>query len=200
MPAGIPATPGRLPLLEIARLRGAPEREVERVPLVRVHLDTGAGLPFVGRLGVQTRPVSREGRRIEVHTVRCDVRVALRDEPLDERDHLGNVVGGLRDHVRILDVQLPPVDHELRRVALGHRERVEPLAARAEGHLVLAPGVRVVDQVPDVGDVHHLLHPQSEVLERPAREVGGQVRIEVADVLVVVDRGPAVVDADLARP
>src|SRR5207244_4832864 len=77
VPAGIPAAPRRIPLLEIAWLRGAPEREIERVALVRVHLDTGAGLPLVGRLRIQARPVAGKGRRVEVHAVGGDVRVAL---------------------------------------------------------------------------------------------------------------------------
>jgi hypothetical protein len=51
--------------------------------------------------------------------------------------------------------------------------------------------------MPDVRDVHDLLHAQPEVLERAARDVGGQIAVEVPDVLVVVDRRPTVVDADL---
>src|SRR5207237_4306702 len=50
VPAGIPAAPRRIPLLEITRLRGTPEREVERVPLIRIHLDACAGLAAVRRL------------------------------------------------------------------------------------------------------------------------------------------------------
>jgi hypothetical protein len=73
------------------------------------------------------------------------------------------------------------------------------LALGADGHLVDAARVGIVDEVADVGDVHHLLHPETGVLERPPRDVGGDVRVQVADVLVVVDRRPAVVDADLAR-
>jgi hypothetical protein len=73
------------------------------------------------------------------------------------------------------------------------------LALGADGHLVDAPRVGIVDEVADVGDVHHLLHLETDVLERAAGDVGGDVRVQVADVLVVVDRRPAVVDADLAR-
>src|SRR5437763_16660893 len=80
VPSGIAATPRRVPLLEIARLRRAPEREVERVPLVRVHFDASAGLAALRRLGVQSRAVSRECRRVEVHTVGSGVRVTCRDE------------------------------------------------------------------------------------------------------------------------
>ena len=42
MPARIPPAPGGIPLLQIAGLRGPPEREVGGMPLVLVHLDTGA--------------------------------------------------------------------------------------------------------------------------------------------------------------
>ena len=200
VPSRIPATPRRLPLLQVAGLRRAPEREVERVALVRVDLDAGAGLALIGRLRVEPRAVSRERRRVEVHPVRGDVRVPFRDEALDERDHRRDVLRRLRDDVRIEDVQLPPVDHELPRVPLGHGERIEVLACRPDSHLVRARGVRVVDEVPDVGDVHDLLHAVAEILEGAPRDIGGQVAVEVADVLVVVDGRAAVVDRDLALP
>ena len=200
MPSRVTAAPRRLPLLQVAGLRRAPEREVERVALVRVDLDAGAGLALVGRLRVQPRAVPGERRRVEVHPVRRDVRVPLRDEALDEGDHRRDVLGRLRDDVRIEDVQLPPIDHELVGVPLGHGERVEVLALRADRHLVDAGGVRVVHEVADVGDVHDLLHAAAEVLEAAPCDVGGQVAVEVTDVLVVVNGRAAVVDADLALP
>jgi hypothetical protein len=69
----------------------------------------------------------------------------------------------------------------------------------ADGHLVHAAGIGIVDEMTDVRDVHHLLGQQSEVLERPASDIGREIAVQVADVLVVVDRRPAVVDTDLAR-
>src|SRR5258706_1057030 len=72
VPAGISAAPRRIPLLQVTWLRGTPEREVERVPLVRVHLDARSGLTAVRRLGVQPRAVSREGGGVEVHAIGCD--------------------------------------------------------------------------------------------------------------------------------
>src|SRR2546428_9421577 len=105
MPPGIAATPWRVPLLEVAWLRTTPQREVGRVPLVLVHLDPRTRDALLGRLGVEARAVPGEGRDIEIHPVRGDVRVALRDQPLDERDHLRDVVRRLRDHLGIEDVQ-----------------------------------------------------------------------------------------------
>ena len=54
----------------------------------------------------------------------------------------------------------------------------------------------VVAHVPDVGDVLHVAHLVAEVLQRPMQEVAEQVRPQVADVGVLVDRAAAGVDAD----
>ena len=167
--------------------------------LVRVHLDARAGLSFVGGLGVEARAVAGEGRDVEVHAVRGDVGVPLVEETLDELDHLRNVIGRLRHHFRIEDVQLVPVDDELFRVGRREVQRVLPLALRRDLHLVFRL-VDVVDGVTDVGDVHHLLHFETEVLERPAYDVRHDVAVEVPDVLPVVDRRSAVVHADPTRP
>ena len=122
------------------------------------------------------------------------------DEPRDQRDHLGDVVGRLRHDLRPQDVELLAVDEELVRVALGEHERIDVLAPRGDGHLVLAADVRVAHQVPDVGDVHHLLHLVAEVLEGAARDIRGEIRVQVADVLVVVDGRAAVVHGEAAGP
>src|SRR5207247_4912116 len=173
--------------------------EVEGVALVGVDLDTRSGLARLRRLGVETRAVPRERRRVEVDAVGGDVRVALRDEALDEGDHLGYVIGRLADDLRIEDVQLRAIDEELLRVALGDGQRIDVLAFRGERDLVLGVGVGIADEVARVGDVHHLLHRVAGVLERTACDVGGEVAVEVTDVLPVVDGRTAVVDAYLAR-
>ena len=197
MPARIPPAPGRIPLLQIARLRGPPERKVGGMPLVLVHLDTRARDAIVGGLRVEPRAVSRKGGDVEVHAVGGDVRVALLDEPLDEVDHRSDVLGRLRHHVGVEDVEPPTVGDELSGVELGDLKRILPRAPRAQRHLVLAR-VRVVDDVTDVRDVHDLHHPVAEVFERPPHHVRDEVGVEIPDVLPVVYGRTAVVDADRA--
>ncbi len=199
MPPGIAAAPWRIPLLQVVGLRLAPEREVERVALVRVHVDARARLARVRRLGVEARAVARERRGVEIHPIDGDVRMSRRDQALDELDHLGDVLGGLRHDVRLEDVELAAIDEELFRVALRDHERIDVLAPRADRHLVLASDVGVADEMAGVGDVHHLPHAVAEVFERPAHDIRRQIAVEIADVLVVVDGRAAVVDAELAR-
>ena len=99
-------------------------------------LDARALLPLLRRFGVEARPVSGECRHVEIDAVGRDIRVALRDEPLDQRDHLGDVIRRLRDHLRIENVQLVPVVHEEARVFVRDLEWRLPRPLGADGHLV----------------------------------------------------------------
>ena len=59
-----------------------------------------------------------------------------------------------------------------------------------EFHLVFAH-VLIGGQVADVGDIHHLAHFVAIIFESAPQDVRENIRSEVADVRVVVDRRPA---------
>ena len=122
----------------------------------------------------------------------------LVDESRDERDHLGDVVGRLGHDVRLEDVELAAIVHELLGVLTGQCLGVAALALGREHHPIFAL-VDVADDVADIGDVHHGLHAVPEVFERAALNVRHDVAIEVPDRLPVVDRRAAVVDPGLTR-
>src|SRR5262249_3721596 len=89
--AGAPrARPRRL-----AGLRRLPHGEVARVTLPLVHLDTGPRQQFLEVLARETA-VRREAAYLEIDVAGDDVGDASANEPLDERDHRRDVVGGLR--------------------------------------------------------------------------------------------------------
>ncbi|MNT35246.1 hypothetical protein D3C72_1712670 [compost metagenome] len=71
-------------------------------------------------------------------------------------------------------------------------------AGAARLDLVVA-AVRIRRQMTDVRDVHHVAHLQAVEFERAAQAVDEQIGAQVADMRVVVDRGPAGVQARLAR-
>jgi len=79
--------------------------------------------------------------------------------------------------------------------------RVEPALPRRLLELVLAARVSevVLGEVPDVGDVHHLMDSVAAVLERAPQEVRHRVGPVVPDVRPAVDGGAAVVHPHLAR-
>ena len=97
------------------------------------------------------------------------------------------------------DVDEGGVLHERFRVVGGDLLGRLALQSRRDEHLVLAAIEGVVSQVPDVGDVHHLLGAVAEVLEAAAQQVREHERAQVADVDVSVDRGPARIDAHQSR-
>jgi hypothetical protein len=135
---------------------------------------------------------------LEVHILARLVGVALRQEPLDHLDHLGDVLARLGIGDRRLDAELPDVLHEEARPMAADLPRIAPFPLRLRLDLVLAL-VGVVEQVPHVGDVHHLAHLEALDLEPAPQRVGEDVRAEVADVRPPVDGRSAVVHAHHAR-
>src|SRR5947199_4037784 len=116
VPARTAAAPGRVPGRVLAFLRRLPEREVARVLLERAGILVGLEL---------VEPLPREA---SVGGIACDTEVdvatglvgeAVADELLDQRDDLGDGVGGLRLVVRAAETE--PLGVVL--VALGRLRR-----------------------------------------------------------------------------
>ena len=128
--------------------------------------------------------------------------MALLDQRLDHFDHLGDVLGGSRVALRVADPKRLPVLVEPGLDLTGDLVGIDhaPLAGLGV-ELVLALGVGdvVLGQVPDVGDVHDLVHPVAQVLEATAQQVREHVGAVVADVVAPVDRRAAVVHAHLTH-
>ena len=146
---------------------------------------TTTGAHVVERLmGEQSVVGDRLDRQVDA--VVGDVGRAAVDQLADHRDHLVDVVGGVRGVGRTLEVDrvhpLPP--HRL--AASGD---VLPGPVLAQGTLD--------DLVLDVGDVRHEAHLEPRPLEVPAQDVVLERRPAVAEVRRTVHRGPAQVDADL---
>ena len=101
---------------------------------------------------------------------------------LDERDHLGDVVGGVGDLFGELDVEGFEVLEE---------GLLELGGVVGDGDACVA-GV-TDDLVVDVGDVHDVLDGDSLLKDEAAEDVDVEECAEVADVAVVVDGGAAAV-------
>src|SRR3989449_5592476 len=119
------------------------------------------------------------------------------DETLDELDHRSDVLGRLRHLMGVEDVEPPTVGDKLPGVEVGDLERLLPRPPGTQRHLVLSR-IGVVDDVADIGDVHDLLHPVTEVLKGSPHHVRDEVGVEIPDVLPVIYGRTAVVDADRA--
>ena len=108
----------------------------------------------------------------------------LGGEVLDERDHLRNAGGGVRDVLRVLDAEGVEVLEE---------GALEFGGVFGDGD---AGGGGVADDlVVDVGDVHDVVDGDALLAEDAAEHVDVEEGAEVADVAVVVDGGAAAVHA-----
>ena len=189
MPAGAALAPRRLPADgAVRRLPRLPEREVADVLLVVLVAPAARARALVVEVDVRELAVAGELADVEVDAaVLALVGDALVDELLDERDHLGDVVGRGGIDLRRLDVERLQVREErvlvrLRVVGQRHVRRV-----RALDRLVV-----------HVRQVHHLLDLQAVELDDAPQDVLERVGAEVADVREVVDRRPAGVEPDRA--
>src|SRR5262249_460831 len=186
VPAGTPFAPRSGPR-RLARLGRLPEREVARIALALVDLDTGPGEQLVEVLPGQTT-VGRKSRDLEIDVTVDDVGDAGADELLDEPDHLADVVGRLR-----LDVAAQDADGIHVAVGLGDVAFRDVAGAHAFGVGALD------DSVVDVGEVLDERHAIPLVGEVPANDVEDDGAPRVPDVAEVVHRDPAHVHPHLAR-
>ena len=219
MPTGVACAPGAVPLHGVRCIR-LPKHEIGRVALDllrgHVHASTLSTAKRIKRVARQLTIV-REGVDTEVDdAVGGDVRVILFDEPLDELDHLIDVLGGTRQQLRlgvgvghhfhaqtscVLDEGIGVEVRDGPRIAGVNVDSVRQCpgflgfkqSARCHFHLVFATtiGVGVIGHVTDIGDVHHVPNVMPEQLQRASKHIGVEEGPEVSDVGVVVDRGPA---------
>jgi hypothetical protein len=150
-------------------------------------------------LEVESREVAvvRLLRRVEVDAVGRPIAVAVLLDVGDEGDLLRDVVGRPAQHRGILDVERLHVGNERRRYRAARSPRPTCRSAGALLHLVFA-GVGIGGEMADIGDVHHMANAVAVPLESALQQVLEQERPVVADVLIVVDRRAAGVEADFA--
>ena len=110
--------------------------------------------------------------------------MALIHELLDHGDHLGNMVRGGRVVFCGLDVQ---------RLQILEKGSFKGLGKGVKRHAGLdGTGDRLVIHI---GQVHHLNHPETGILDAAAKEILKDIRPEVADMRVVIDGGSAGIEA-----
>src|SRR4029434_10249776 len=172
----------------LARLRGFPEGEVHRIALALVDLDPRARLQILQVLPRQLA-VPGEAVHLEVDVAVHRVGHALLDEALDERDHLRDVLGGLRLDVRRQHPERGHVDPVLGDVALRDVPGRDALLAGAPDDLVV-----------DIGVVLDELHCVPAVSQIAPDDVEHDRAAAVADVADVVDRHAANVDSHARAP
>ena len=186
VPAGAALAPRRGPE-RLAGFGGLPEREVERVFLDVVDVDSRAGLQVLDRL-VAELAVVLELQRAVVHVAVDLVGVALVDERRDEVDDLLDVFGGLRVHGRLADAERVRVGEVLGDVLFRDLLAGDALLVGALDDLVV-----------HVGEVLHERHLVAAVLQIAAQHVEHDDRARVADVDVVIHRRAAGIHAHFAR-
>ena len=198
MPAGIADAPGRIPFQRLVLKLGfgEPEHKVVLVALVSVLFDALAHAD-VQILGVEVVEdiVALELGGVEVHVAAGKIGVAGVHQLGDDLDILVDAVGGGLDHIGGLDVELGAVVEEGVGVELGDLQHGLVLAAGALEHLVLAL-VGVGGQMAHVGDVHDALDVVAQEAQVLLQHVLHDVRAQVADMGIVVDRGATGVHLD----
>ena len=166
-----PAVAPRRRPRRLARLRGFPQHEVERIAFGRVDLDARTGAQIFELLARQLS-VRRELVHVVHHVaVRCRVGVPVGDELADHRQHLVDVFGRL-------GLLLGPQAAELVEILVHGGGELRRVRAPVDARLVRA----IDDLVVDVGDVAHVGHAQAAVTQVTAHHVEHDEHARVADV------------------
>src|SRR5215813_1111397 len=169
-----------------AGLGGLPEREVQGIALALVHVHPRSRFELVEVLPRQLA-VGGETADLEVHVALQDVSDAPSDQPLDEGDHLGNVLGRLRLHVGGVDPDGGHVLLVFRDVALRDGRGGHALLVGSPDDAVVHVGV-----VLDEGD---FVVAEAEVAPHHVEDHGAPC---MPDVTEIVHGDPAHVHARLA--
>ena len=190
VPTGTALAPRAFPR-GFAGLGGLPQREVEMVALAIFQaLAVGAQLAMASfhlvDVATGQRAVIGIAAHAEVDVALDLVRMAAVDELLDELDHLGDLLGCARAHIRVLHVHGVHVVKEGLRILGGHLGCAATLFVSLLDDLVI-----------DIGDVGDELHLEAAPGEVAADDVEADEGARVADMDVVVHGGTAHVHADL---
>jgi len=181
VPARTAAAPGRVPAGQVVGGR-LPQHEVAGIALVRRHFDTRAGQHVV-RVAARELAVAGEAGHREQHVAFRGIGMAVGDQALDHRDDLRDVLGCLRLDVGrelAIDTQRGHVLAVGGGVLVGDRgDRGAEFLRRRVDLVVHVGDVARVAQAAETAAQQRSQHPEHD---RPAR---------VADMHVVVDRGPA---------
>ena len=116
----------------------------------------------------------------------------------DESDLLRDVVGGLAQRSRKFNSQQFQIIYECLGVERRNVPRALAGAPRALFHLVFAV-VTVRHKMPHVGDVHDVIDAVAIEFQNAFQAVFKQEGAVVANVLIVIHRRAAGVEANLAR-
>ncbi len=170
-------------------VRRLPQHEIAGVFLVGSDFDPCAG-DHVCPAAPRQRAVFRIGADPEQRMTLRRISVTGADQPLDQRDHLRDVLGGPRLDIRRQAAQGRHVLMELR--GRSSRHLGDRLAARrGGGH----------DLVLDIGDVAHVCDVLRAVFvaQHAIEQVEHHDRAGVADMGVVVDRRAADIHPHIIR-
>ena len=194
MPARKAAAPGTLPA-HLVQLIGAPEIDVERVPL----LSSLGSLRAILELGELRGGAAAEATQllvagdVQVEISTLDVGGASLLEQANRFNHLFDMFAGLGVLVRSANSKRP---------AIGMKEP-HLIFRQFPGVAASPPGGDLYDillklvEVADIRQVHHLQNLVAGTLEVAAQNISQQVGAELADVNRLVDGRTAVVHAHL---
>ena len=195
MPARRAPAPGAVPfhLPRLAGRRRAPDREINRVALAGHRVD-----PAFARIGVRARqpPIVGDGCGIEIKPA-----VELIAVPGLDRfrpvDHRLDIVGGAGMR-GLANVQPRQIGFEVRLIEFGNVPGRFALCRGHSLHLVLAR-IGVAGQMADIGDVDDMGELVTLASEDAPQRVGKDIGAHIADMLIIIDRRAAAIDARLAR-
>ena len=178
MPARTTRPPRTCPL-RLPRLRTLPQGEVHRVLFLHPNVRRLCRDHVLQR-STRQLAVARHLTHAVVHIAARRIRHPLLNQPVDQVDHLWDLLGRPRMHIGRRNPQLPPLPHERRYLPLRQLRDSDPLLRRTSDQLVV-----------DVGEVVHETDPPSPPLEESAQGVEDDDRHRMAQVRVVVWRDPA---------
>ena len=174
-----PSGPPRTLPLRLARFRPLPQGEIHGVLFLHPNVRR-LRRDHVLQCSTRQLPVTRHLTNAVVHVAARRIRHPLLNQPVDQIDHLRDLLGRPRMHIRRRDPQFPPLPHERRNLPLRQLRDRDPLLRRPGDQFVV-----------DIGEVIDEPNPSAPPLEESAQGVEDDDRHRMAQVRIVVRGNPA---------
>ena len=114
--------------------------------------------------------------------------MAVGAKPIDQFNHLRDMIGGAQDLFRPFPAQGVEVLEEILQIFVGVIAQTHLFSRRSRDDLVI-----------DIGDVHDVMKLIAAILEISTEQIGEKEGPKVADMCKIIDRRAADVDPDARR-
>ncbi len=199
MPARETAPPRTLPGHLTSRLSHFPEGEIFRVVLLLILPFAVHAINHVLKLIAGELAIARKTLNIKIDRLATTIGHTLRQQTLDNLNHLRHVLRGTRKNMRGENIQGLLISVESTGIELRDLRGGPAFFACLRNHLILALVEHLLAHMTNIGNILDMPDLDPAIFIDPPQPVDHSKGTQVAYMDITIDRRPAGIHADAAR-